>query len=163
MRLTGETDKEQTQEREELPEGLPEIIRKVQLPRNKRPDEWNPLEGIELTLDENNRLGLYEAYDRMLRKRSWIDCKVKKAYKSQEKLISEGKYCALSPELAEELGVSEGYRVEIRRAHTREKSAVYVVDEVREQKAQIRTGSKGRKRINASGPFEAEIASVDPA
>ena len=89
--------------------------------------------------------------------KSWTGCTVDKAYKSQEKLLEDSQLCALGPEFAEELGLEEGEELRVRRADQPKKSAVYTVNEIREQDAQVRISNKGRKRLNSKSSFEAEV------
>lgn len=91
---------------------------------------------------------------------SWVECTIDKAYKSQETLLEDGQYCALGPEFAEEIGLSERDELKLRRAEQPEKSAVYIVDEVRGQDAKVRIAKKGRERIDGTGSFEGEVLPV---
>jgi TolA-binding protein len=84
--------------------------------------------------------------------KTWRRCTVNKAYKSQENLLDNGKYCALDPDLADKLGVTEDREVELRRIDNPENAAVYTVDEVRDQDAEVRVGKE--KVGNASTPQE---------
>lgn len=93
--------------------------------------------------------------------KTWRRCTVNKAYKSQENLLDDGKYCALDPDFADKLGVTEDREVELRRIDDPENAAVYTVDVVRDQNAEVRVGKKGRNRLNAKGEFEAEIAPIN--
>jgi hypothetical protein len=91
----------------------------------------------------------------------WLECRVDKAYKTQEKLVEDGQYCALGPDFADELGVTEGQEVRVRKADQSDTTAVYTVGEVREQEAQLRISNKGRKRLDTKDTFKAEIT-ADP-
>lgn len=90
----------------------------------------------------------------------WYSCTVDNAYKTQETLCSDGQYCALGPDFAARLGVSEGDKVRVRQADSPAKAAVYTVYEVREQDAKLRISNKGRKRIDMDARATGQITPI---
>lgn len=87
---------------------------------------------------------------------------ITKAWKTQRKLLSDGSYCSINPEIANNLDRMPGQQIRIDPIPQSSHSAVFTIDELHDDDADVRVSKKGRTRLEMSPGDQVTLFPIAP-